>query len=204
MIGFLRGLLMVRKPPFLMLDVAGVGYELQASMHTFYQLPALGCAVSLHTHFVVREDAQLLYGFYSEQERLVFRELIKVAGVGAKLALTVLSGMNLNELLVCIKTRNTAQLERIPGIGKKTAERLIVEMQGRFDKQLLSNAEFSEVVLTVDNTASERIVRDAVDALIALGYKPQEANSAIMKVKKIDESADSELLIRLALQNLGK
>ena len=204
MIGFLRGLLMVRKPPFLMIDVAGVGYELQASMNTFYHLPKIGSSVSLHTHFVARDDSQLLYGFYSEQERVVFRELIKVSGVGAKLALTVLSGMNINELLVCIKTRNSLQLERIPGIGKKTAERLIVEMQGRFEKQLLNNAEFSEVVLTASNTVPEQTVQDAIDALIALGYKPQEANAAIMKVKKIDDSADSELLIRLALQNLGK
>ena len=185
-----------------MIDVVGVGYELQASMNTFYHLPAVGSSVSLYTHFVVREDAQLLYGFYNEQERAVFREIIKVSGVGPKLALTVLSGMNINELFTCVKSRNSAQLERIPGIGKKTAERLIVEMQGRFEKQFLGNAQFSEMVLTANNTTSEQIVQDAIEALIALGYKPQEANSAIMKV--VNDSADSETLIRLALQNLGK
>jgi Holliday junction DNA helicase RuvA len=202
MIGFLRGLLMVKKPPFLLIDVGGVGYEVQASMHTFYHLPAVGSTASLYIHFVVREDAQLLYGFYSEQERLVFRELIKITGVGGKLALAILSGMNITDLFTCIKTRNYAQLVRIPGIGKKTAERLVVEMQGKLDRQLSGEQKFSEVILTGNVTNSEQHMQDAIDALMALGYKQPEANGAVMKIA--DASYDSETLIRLALQDLGK
>ena len=201
MIGFLHGFLRVKKPPFLLIDVSGVGYELQASMNTFYHLPPLGATVSLYTHFVVREDAQLLYGFYNEQERAVFREIIKISGVGPKLALVVLSGMNVTELFACVQARNYAQLTRIPGIGKKTAERLVIEMHGKFAQQFFNNAQFSEVALT-KNTVPESGVQDAIDALVSLGYKTQEANSAIMKVA--DNSTDSETLIRLALQNLGK
>jgi Holliday junction DNA helicase RuvA len=203
MIGFLHGFLMVKKPPFLLVDVAGVGYELQASMNTFYHLPPVGAAVSLYTHLIVREDAQLLYGFYNEQERAVFREIIKISGVGPKLALVVLSGMTINELFACVQARNHPQLVKIPGIGKKTAERLIIEMHDKFAKRILNNEQFSEVVLTASSVQSpERIVQDAIDALIALGYKAQEANNAVMRV--VDDSADSETLIRLALQNLGK
>ena len=202
MIGFLHGLLMVKKPPFLLIDVGGVGYELQASMNTFYHLSTVGATVSLYTHFMVREDAQLLYGFYNEQERLVFRELIKISGVGGKLALTILSGMSVADLFACIRKRNYAQLVRIPGIGKKTAERLIVEMQGKLERQLLGEQKFSEVVLTVSATESGQSMQDAIDVLIALGYKQQEANGAVMKIA--DASYDSETLIRLALQDLGK
>lgn len=203
MIGFLRGILIVKKPPSLLIDVGGVGYELQASMHTFYHLPEIGSTVSLYTHFMVREDAQLLYGFSHEQERLVFRELIKISGVGGKLALTILSGMNITDLFNCIKTRNHAQLIRIPGVGKKTAERLIIEMQGKLDKQLPEEQKFSAVVLTGDATRAKQYMQDAIDVLIALGYKQQEANNAIMKIADVS-SHDSEALIRLALQDLGK
>jgi Holliday junction DNA helicase RuvA len=193
---------MVKKPPSLLIDVGGVGYEVQASMNTFYHLPAIGSTVSLYIHFMVREDAQLLYGFYNEQERLVFRELIKITGVGGKLALTILSGMNVTDLFTCIKTRNYAQLVRIPGIGKKTAERLVIEMQGKLERQLSGEQKFSEVVLSANTLGTEQHMQDAIDVLIALGYKQQEANGAIMKVA--DASYDSETLIRLALQDLGK
>jgi Holliday junction DNA helicase RuvA len=202
MIGFLHGLLVLKKPPFLLIDVGGVGYELQASMNTFYHLPSIGTSVSLYTHFVVREDAQLLYGFYSEQERLVFREIIKISGVGPKLALAILSGMNINDLFSCVQARNHAQLAKIPGIGKKTAERLVVEMQGKFAKQFLSEQKFSEIALTANDPNIEgNIIQDAIDALISLGYKQQEANKAVMKVA--DNSSDGETIIKLALQNLS-
>ena len=202
MIGFLRGVLMQKKPPFLLLDVAGIGYELQASMHTFYNLPAVGVTAALYTHMVVREDAQLLYGFYNEQERLVFREIIKVSGVGPKLALTVLSGMHINELFACVRTKNLVQLVNIPGVGKKTAERLIVDMQDRFDKPAFASSEFSQVAMVAGSDGQSANVQDAIDALIALGYKPQEANKAVLKVAQ--DAVDSETIIRLALQNLGK
>ena len=202
MIGFLHGLLVLKKPPFLLIDVGGVGYELQASMNTFYHLPSIGTEVSLYTHFVVREDAHLLYGFYSEQERLVFREIIKISGVGPKLALAILSGMNINDLFSCVQTRNHAQLAKIPGIGKKTAERLIVEMQGKFAKQCSPEQKFSEIALTASEpNIGGSIIQDAIDALISLGYKQQDANKAVMKVA--DDSSNSETIIKLALQNLS-
>lgn len=202
MIGFLHGVLLIRKPPYLLLDVAGVGYELQASMNTFYHLPAVGSTVSIYTHLLSREDAQLLYGFYSEQERLVFRELIKITGVGGKLALTVLSGMSVNDLFACIKARNHGQLTRIPGVGKKTAERLVIELQDKLERQLTGLNKFSETILTNNIVTTEQHMQDAIEALVTLGYKPQEANNVVMKIA--EPTHDSEMLIRLALQDLGK
>ena len=133
MIGRLTGTLLAKQPPALLLDVAGVGYELEAPMTTFYTLPAVGETVTLHTHLVVREDAHLLFGFASEDERRLFRALIKVSGVGARLALTILSGVSADEFVRCVQDSDTATLVRLPGIGKKTAERLIVEMRDRLD-----------------------------------------------------------------------
>ena len=133
MIGRLRGELVVKHPPQLMLDVQGVGYELEAPMSTFYQLPALGQQVSLFTHLAIRDDAHVLYGFAREAERALFRSLLKVSGVGAKMALAILSGMSADEFGRCVQQGDSASLVRLPGIGKRTAERLIVEMRGRLD-----------------------------------------------------------------------
>ncbi len=195
MIGQLRGVLAVKKSPYLIVDVNGVGYELQASMTTMYALPMIGKEVFLFTHFVVREDAQLLYAFADESERLVFRQLIKVSGVGPKLALTILSGMNVASFVQCIENRDVSRLVKLPGVGKKTAERLVIEMADKLKKDFGSSPQnFSEVI--IDNT------NDAESALVALGYKPQEAQAVIRKIYVAD--ADSETLIRLALQSMVK
>ena len=172
-----------------------VGYELQASMTTIYALPMVGQEVFVFTHFVVREDAQLLYAFADESERILFRKLIKISGVGPKLALTILSGMNVASFVHCIETRDVNRLVSLPGVGKKTAERLVVEMADKLNKDFNNMQQnFSEVIL--DNT------HDAESALISLGYKPQEAQTVIRKVYVA--GADSETLIRLALQSMVK
>lgn len=195
MIGQLRGMLTLKKPPYLIIDVNGVGYELQASMTTIYALPMVGQEVFVFTHFVVREDAQLLYAFADESERILFRKLIKISGVGPKLALTILSGMNVASFVHCIETRDVNRLVSLPGVGKKTAERLVVEMADKLNKDFNNMQQnFSEVIL--DNT------HDAESALISLGYKPQEAQTVIRKVYVA--GADSETLIRLALQSMVK
>jgi Holliday junction DNA helicase RuvA len=197
MIGRLRGTLALKQPPLLLLDVGGVGYEVEAPMSTFYQLPALGEQVVLHTHLVVREDAHLLFGFASESERRLFRTLIKVNGVGAKLALTILSGIAADEFARCVQDNDTAALVRLPGVGKKTAERLIVEMRDR-----LSDWEGAAVLpgtapAPAAATASD-MTRDAVSALISLGYKPPEASRLVSKVES--EGLSSEEIIRAALK----
>jgi Holliday junction DNA helicase RuvA len=194
MIGQLRGVLVEKKPPFLIVDVHGVGYELQASMNTFYVLPSVGTDIFLYTHFVVREDAQLLYAFAHERERVLFRELIKISGVGPKLALAILSGMDVANFVQCIADRDSGRLTKLPGVGKKTAERLIIEMQ---DKS------FSDIILYNASASTDSLAQqDAVSALVALGYKPQDAQATIRKVLVAD--ADSETLIRLALQAIAK
>ncbi|HED40205.1 MAG TPA: Holliday junction branch migration protein RuvA, partial [Chromatiales bacterium] len=134
MIGRLRGRVVWKQAPQLLIDVNGVGYEVEATMNTFYTLPLESSEITLYTHLVVREDAQLLYGFASEAERAMFRGLIKINGVGAKMALTILSGMSIDEFAVCIRESDSATLTRLPGVGKKTAERLIIEMRDRLDK----------------------------------------------------------------------
>jgi Holliday junction DNA helicase RuvA len=193
MIGQLRGVLAEKKPPFLIIDVHGVGYEVQASMTTIYGLPAVGTSIFLYIHFVVREDAQLLYGFATERERIVFRELIKISGVGPKLALAILSGMDLSNLMQCVNDRDAARLTKIPGVGKKTAERLIIEMK---------DSKFSDIVLASANTSATSAEQDAVSALVALGYKQADAQTRVRKV--YTDAAGSETLIRLALQAAAK
>ena len=204
MIGMLQGILALKKPPFLMIDVNGVGYELQASMTTIYQLPSVGNPIVLQTHMIVRDDAFLLYGFHDDRERAVFRELIKVSGVGPKLALAILSGMDVNAFIACIEQRDSALLKKLPGVGAKTAERVVVEMQGRLGKNdTIANKLFSEKLFESKGEQNQNLVeQDAISALIALGYKPQEANRAIRRVA--EEGADSETLIRLALKNLAQ
>jgi Holliday junction DNA helicase RuvA len=204
MIGRLRGILEVKKPPHLLIEVGGLGYEVQSPMSTIYQLPEIGLPVTLFTHFHVREDAQILYGFHEERERALFRALIKVSGVGPKMALTILSGIDVVQFIQCVDRRETALLVRLPGVGKKTAERLIVEMAGRLSTTVTEDDSFSRklfepsVMIASPMDAEE----EAVSALITLGYKPQEATRSISRV--LFEGATSQELIRRALQGLAK
>ncbi len=199
MIGRLRGTLVVKQPPALMVDVGGVGYELEAPMSTFYELPEPGAEVVLHTHLVVRDDAHLLFGFHRESERALFRTLIRINGVGAKLALAILSGMSADELARAVAESDTAALVRLPGIGKKTAERLLVELRDKIDTAPLPAsgvpaAEMAAARLAVaDDPASE-----AASALVALGYKPQEASRMVARVEA--DGLGAEELIRRALK----
>jgi len=198
MIGRIQGKIIDKQPPQLLIDVQGVGYEIDAPMSTFYQLPNLGELVTLHTHLVVREDAQLLYGFASLSERGLFRTLIKINGVGAKLALTILSGMNSNEFVSCVQNNDAAALVRLPGVGKKTAERLIIELRDKL-KDLVPNTDNTlsgaDMLMT---TGASSPVADAVSALISLGYKEAEASRM---VRGIDTNElGTEDIIRLSLQ----
>ena len=199
MIGRLRGMIAEKQPPLLLLEVNGVGYEVEAPMSTFYQLPETGQTVILHTHLVVREDAHLLFGFASEGERRLFRSLIKVNGVGARMALAILSGIHADDFARCVQDGDTASLVRLPGIGKKTAERLIIEMRDRladWDSQQGSGMDLPQAsqVLPRGSDAS----RDALSALVALGYKPPEASRLISHVDT--EGLSSEAIIRAALK----
>ncbi|CAL1241865.1 Holliday junction branch migration protein RuvA [Candidatus Methylocalor cossyra] len=192
MIGFLRGVLVAKRPPSLVLDVGGVGYEVDAPLSTFYGLPDLGEEVTLYTHLAIREDAHHLFGFASEAERALFRTLIKVSGVGAKLALTILSGLSAAEFQRCVEAQDTARLVRLPGVGKRTAERLIVELRDRLPEA--AGARRSE--------ADPNPLEDAVAALIALGFKPAEADALVRKVPA--QGKPIEEVIRLALQSARK
>ena len=191
MIGRIAGTLLVKAPPALLVDVGGVGYELEAPLSTFYNLPAVGAPVVLHAHLVVREDAQLLYGFGTEAERALFRQLLKVSGVGAKLALVILSGVAAEELVAIVADGDPARLVRIPGIGRKTAERLILELREPFAK--LASAPDSAIAPRADAPG------DAAAALEALGYKLAEVRAALRDLPACDSSED---LIRAALKRL--
>ena len=201
MIGRLRGILAEKKPPFLLLDVNGVGYELEAPMGTIFQLPEVGQEVTLHTHLAVRDDAHLLFAFATLAERTLFRTLIKVNGVGAKLALTILSGIAADEFARCVQESDTASLVRLPGVGKKTAERLIVEMRDRLDDWQPSPVLPAGGGAPVAAPAADA-VKDALSALISLGYKPPEASRLISKLDT--EGLDSEAIIRAALKQAVK
>jgi len=195
-IGHLRGKLIAKQAPTLLVDVNGVGYELEAPMSTFYQLPEVGSEVSLHTQLVVREDAHTLYGFASQRERQLFRDLIRVSGVGARMALTILSGISVEDFARCVHDSDAASLTRLPGVGKKTAERLIVEMRDRLTVSGTITALAGEAASPLPPSRSE--VGDAVSALISLGYKPQEASRM---VRAVDPTGlTSEEIIRQALQ----
>ncbi len=198
MIGFLRGKLVSKSPPQLVVDVHGVGYEVEAPMTTFYDLPALGDEVRLHTHLVVREDAHILFGFSKETERTMFRTLIKVNGVGPKLALTILSGLSAEEFHRCIRDNDSHSLVRLPGVGKKTAERLIIEMRDRLPD--LSESSASDVTVSAGQGgfAAANPKREAISALCALGYKAQDAAKMVQAVAADDKSCED--IIRLALQ----
>ncbi len=200
MIGFLRGKLMVKTPPLLLLDVQGVGYEVEAPMTTFYNLPALGEEVLLHTHLVVREDAHILFGFSGESERVLFRALIRVNGVGPKLALTILSGLSADEFHRCINDNDAQALVRLPGIGKKTAERLIIEMRDRLPG--LGDSSSSNVLTGSATSGASNPRQEAISALVSLGYKPQDASRMIQSIATEDKSCED--IIRLALQGASK
>nr|WP_260524823.1 Holliday junction branch migration protein RuvA [Pseudomonas sp. MWU16-30317] len=198
----MRGTLAEKQPPHLIIDVNGLGYELEVPMTTLYRLPPVGQPVTLHTHLVVREDAQLLYGFFERRERELFRELIRLNGVGPKLALALMSGLDVDELVRCVQAQDTSALVKIPGVGKKTAERLLVELKDRFKAwetvpsmfQLVSDGPQGSSVPVA--TAEH----DAVSALISLGYKPQEASKAVSAIK--EKGLSSEDLIRRALKGM--
>lgn len=198
MIGQLRGTILEKQPPQLLLDVNGVGYEIDAPMSTFYRLPEIGQQITLLTHFVVREDAHLLYGFATQEERSLFRTLLKVNGVGPRLALTVLSSIQPDEFARCVVNNDTESLVRLPGIGKKTAERLIIEMRDKLASwQKTAPAEFSN---KIEKGSRNQTLQDAISALIALGYKPQEASRAVSKID--DGQLSSEEMIRRALREM--
>ena len=200
MIGQLRGTLLEKQPPRLLVDVAGVGYEVEAPMTVFYDLPESGAELTLYTHFVVREDAQLLYGFTGRYERELFRSLIKVNGVGPKMALAILSGIEADRLAACIRDQDTTSLVKVPGIGKKTAERLVIEMSDRLDKLDGAPAALpGRVALDVAPDARA----DAVAALEALGYRNKEAAAAVARAAEQGDDS-SEELIRRALRTLAR
>jgi Holliday junction DNA helicase RuvA len=193
MIGKLTGILLEKNPPQILLDVQGVGYEVDVPMSTFYNLPGLNEAVVLHTQLIVREDAHLLFGFATQDERLVFRQLLKISGVGPKMALAVLSGMSLAELAAAVAGRDATRLTKVPGVGKKTAERLLLELQGKFA------ATNPAVAGAVTGTATS--ADDVMNALLALGYNEKEAGWAAKQLPAETGVSDG---IRQALKLLSK
>lgn len=202
MIGRLNGILIEKQAPALLIEVQGVSYEVEAPLSTFYKLPALGHQVLLWTHLVVREDAHLLYGFAEREERTLFRTLIKVNGVGPKMALGLLSGIEPDTFIRCIEHGDVATLTKIPGVGKKTAERLVLEMRDKLKElsplAIIREAAGARISLPVEPTAAE----EAESALVALGYKPADAQKAIGAIKNEHETAQE--LIRAALRRMVK
>ena len=200
MIGRLKGTLVEKQPPHLLVDVNGVGYELEVPMTTLYRLPSLGEPVTLHAHLVVREDAHLLYGFAEKRERELFRELIRLNGVGPKLALALMSGLEVDELVRCVQAGDTSTLVKVPGVGKKTAERLLVELKDRFKAWETVPSIATLVVEPRAGVAVSSAESDAVSALISLGFKPQEASKAVAAVQ--EDGLSSEELIRRSLKGM--
>jgi holliday junction DNA helicase RuvA len=190
MIGRLTGILAEKSPPRLLVEVNGVGYELDVPMSTFYNLPALGERITLLTHFVVREDAQLLYGFLTHDERATFRELVKISGVGPRTALSILSGLSVAELAQAIALQETGRLVKVPGIGKKTAERLLLELKGKLGDALAAPA-----------TVASGAQADILQALVALGYSDREAAAAL---KSLPAELGVSEGIKLALKALAR
>ncbi|MGJ8619388.1 MAG: Holliday junction branch migration protein RuvA [Methylophilaceae bacterium] len=192
MIARLNGLLIEKKPPLIVLDCAGVGYEVEVPMSTFYHLPEAGTKVMLLTHMVVREDAQLLYGFGTQQEKDTFRQLLKVNGIGAKSALSILSGVSIEDLVAAISSQDVTLLTRIPGVGKKTAERLLLELKDKFD---------AVAGLGGTSSAEKSAAQDILNALIALGYNEREA---VASVKGLEANISVSEGIKKALKALSK
>ncbi len=192
MIGRLNGILLEKTPPLVLIDCNGVGYECEVPMSTFYNLPAVGEKVLMLTHFVVREDAQLLYGFGSNQERVTFRQLLKVNGIGAKSALSILSGLSIDELVQAVALQETAMLTSVPGVGKKTAERLLLELKDKFT---------IDGVAAMNSSQPKSASGDVLNALLALGYNDREALAAVKQLPADVMVADG---IRQALRSLSK
>lgn len=192
MIGRLTGTLLEKHPPQVLLDVRGVGYEIDVPMSTFYELPALGAQITLHTHLVIREDLHLLFGFATESERQTFRQLIKISGIGARTALALLSGLSVADLHRAVSAQDSVRLIKVPGIGKKTAERLLLELRDKLDPAAINPGEVS-TVLAQDN--------DILNALLSLGYNDREAGWAIKQIASDATVTDG---IRQALQLLSK
>jgi len=194
MIGRLSGRLLDKQPPTLLIDVQGVGYEVDAPMTTFYDLPAVGSEITLYTHLAVREDAHTLYGFVRLSDRTLFRHLLRVNGVGARLALGILSGMDAGRFIACVQAGDSQALVRLPGVGKKTAERLIIELRDRLSADSGGSAQPHDA----QTAHGASPVEDAVSALVGLGYKPQEASRMVRAIDAADLT--SEEIIRTALQ----
>lgn len=191
MIGRIIGTLLEKSPPLVLIDVGGVAYEIDVPMSTFYDLPSIGQRVALHTHLTIREDAHLLFGFSTDAERQAFRQLLKVSGVGARIALAVLSGLSVSELAAAIALQESGRLTRVPGIGKKTAERLLLELRGKIAEPLVRTAGGAAIPAS----------SDVLSALIALGYNEREASHA---VKQLEAGTGLEAGIRQALRILSK
>ncbi|MBB1386363.1 Holliday junction branch migration protein RuvA [Pseudoalteromonas sp. SG45-5] len=204
MIGRLNGILVEKQPPEILLEVSGVGYEVQMPMTCFYDLPKIGENAIVYTHFVVREDAQLLFGFNNKVERALFRELLKANGVGPKLGLAILSGMSAKQFVSCVNNEDSTSLVKLPGVGKKTAERLVLEMKDRlkdWGNDLFTPFSDSAVIEPIsDSTIANNAADDAVSALLALGYKLPQAQKAVKSISKPDMS--TEVLIRESLKSM--
>lgn len=198
MIGFLRGTVDEKQAPHVVIDVNGVGYDVETPMSSFFNLPAVGEKVSIRTHLVVREDAHILYGFLTEDERALFRSLIKVNGVGPKVALGILSGVSADDFCLWVSDNNVTAMVRLPGIGKKTAERLIIDMRDRLPERSSGSSAISSGIAAQQSSP----IREAISALVALGYKPQDAEKRARAVADVDSS--SEQIIRSALQSAAK
>ena len=192
MIGSLQGKLIAKQAPLIIVECAGVGYEVETPMSTFLELPAVGTEIFLHTHLLVRDDAHALFGFSTKEEKVLFRLLLKVSGVGAKMSLAILSGMGVSDFERCVRYEDTAMLVKIPGVGKKTAERLIIELRDKIE-QSPAQAIMAKAGKVVTDARSE-----AIDALVALGYKPAEVKRLLAKLDIEDKSAED--IIRLALR----
>ena len=197
MIGRIRGIIIEKKPPHILLEVSGIGYEIETPLTSFYSLPEAGKEVQLFTHLTIREDAHLLFGFATENERLLFRTLIRVNGVGAKMALAILSGIESSEFAQCIHSGDTERLIKLPGVGKKTAGRLIIEMRDRLKDWEIGSPGTNKASSTGPALKNDPS-KEAVSALISLGYKPQEASRYVESVA--DGEMDSEAIIREALK----
>ncbi len=202
MIGRLRGILIEKQPPELLIEVNGIGYEVQMPMSCFYELPNIGEEAIIYTHFVVREDAQLLYGFNTVKERALFREVIKANGVGPKLGLGILSGMTASQFVSCVEREDVSTLVKLPGVGKKTAERLVVEMKDRLKGWGAGDlfTPFTDAAPVDTTPATNSAEEEAISALLALGYKPTQASKVVSQVMTADMS--SEDLIREALKSM--
>ncbi len=192
MIGSLRGKLTAKQAPSIIVECAGVGYEIETPMSTFLELPAVGSEIFLHTHLLVREDAHSLFGFSTQNEKVLFRLLLKVSGVGAKMSLSILSGMGVSDFGRCVRYEDTEMLVKIPGVGKKTAERLIIEMRDKVEQSP------AQVMMEKADKVITDARSEAIDALVALGYKPAEVKRLLAKLDTEDKSAED--IIRLALR----